>query len=101
MPRFIKKRSKKVGLPPGTLVHIGEKKIEKVRITVIDYDKANLEEKEIETIEECFPFKDKTTVTWINIDGIHDIEIIEKIGKHFDLHPVSYTHLTLPTSDLV
>lgn len=86
MQRFIKKRSKKVGLPPGTLVHIGEKKIGKVRITVIDYDKANFEEKEIKTIEECFQFKDKTTVTWINIDGIHDIEIIEKIGKHFDLH---------------
>ena len=88
MQRFIKKRSKKVGLPPGTLVHIGEKKIGKVRITVIDYDKANFEEKEIKTIEECFQFKDKTTVTWINIDGIHDIEIIEKIGKHFDLHPL-------------
>lgn len=88
MPRFIKKRSKKVGLPPGTLVHIGEKKTEKVRITIIDYDEANFEEKEIKTIEECFPFKDKTTVTWINIDGVHDIEIIEKIGKHFGLHPL-------------
>ena len=88
MPRFIKKRSRKVGLPPGTLIHIGEKKTEKVRITIIDYDEAQFQEKEIETIEECFSFKDKTTVTWINIDGIHDIEIIEKIGKHFDLHPL-------------
>ena len=88
MPRFIKKRSKKVGLPPGTLVHIGEEKTEKVRITIIDYDEASFEEKQIKTIEECFPFKDKTTVTWINIDGIHDIKIIEKIGKHFDLHPL-------------
>jgi len=88
MPRFIKKRSKKVGLPPGTLVHIGEKKTEKVRISLIDYDEANFEEKEIKTVEECFPFKDKTTITWINIDGVHDIKIIEKIGKHFDLHPL-------------
>ncbi len=88
MSRFIKKRSKKVGLPPGTLVHIGEKKTEKVKITIIDYDEAQLQEKETKTIEKCFPFKDKTTVTWINIDGIHNIEIIEKIGKHFDLHPL-------------
>jgi len=88
MSRFIKKRSKKVGLPPGTLVHIGEKKTDKVRITIIDYDEANFEEKEIKTVEECFPFKNKPTVTWINIDGIHDIKIIEKIGKHFDLHPL-------------
>jgi len=47
MSRFIKKRSKKAGLPPGTLVHIGEKKTEKVRTTIIDYDEANFEEKEI------------------------------------------------------
>jgi magnesium transporter len=37
-------------------------------------------------VEECFPFKDTPTVTWINIDGIHDVNIIEKIGNHFDLH---------------
>ena len=89
MPRLFMKRAKqKVGLSPGTLVHVGEKKIEKVRIRIIDYDGAHLEEKEVKTVEECFPFKDKPTITWINIDGLHDIEIIEKIGKHFDLHPL-------------
>jgi len=44
-----------VDLPPGTMVPIGEKKTEKVKITIIDYDEANFEEKEIKTIEECFP----------------------------------------------
>ncbi len=82
------KRSKKSGLPPGTLIHIGEKKTEKVRITLIDYDEEHFQEKEVKTIEECFPFKDKPTVTWINIDGIHNIEPIEKIGKNFNLHPL-------------
>ncbi len=89
MSRFIKKRSKRVGLPPGTLVNIGEEKAEKVRISLIDYDEANFEEKEIKRVEECFPFKDKPTVTWINIDGIHDLEIIEKVGNHFGLHPLT------------
>jgi len=88
MPRFIKRRSKKVGLPPGTLVHIGEKKAEKVRISIVDYDEAQFQEKEAKTVEECFPFKDKPTVTWINIDGLHDVEVIEKIGKHFGFHPL-------------
>jgi len=86
MLRFIKRISKKVGLPPGTLVHIGEKKTEKARITIIDYDEVQFQEKEAQTIEECFPFKDEPTVTWINIDGIHQMEIIEKIGKHFGIH---------------
>ena len=87
MPK-ITKRSKKTGLPPGTLVHVGEKKTDKARITIIDFDKERFQEKEVEAIEECFPFKDEPTVTWINIDGIHDIGIIEKIGKHFGIHPL-------------
>ena len=88
MAKFIKRRSKKRGLPPGTLVHVGEKKTRKVKITVIDYDEKNCEEEEVKSVEECFPFKEKPTVTWINIDGIHQIDIIEKIGKQFDLHPL-------------
>jgi magnesium transporter len=89
MPRLFMKRTKQtVGLTPGTLVHVGEKKIEKVRIRIIDYDETQLEEREAKTVEECFPFKDKPTVTWINIDGLHDLEVIEKIGKQFGLHPL-------------
>lgn len=86
--RYLKKRSTKTGLPPGALVHIGEKKAEKVRINILDYDENQFEEKEARTIEECFPFKDKPTITWINIDGLHQVDIIEKIGKNFDLHPL-------------
>jgi magnesium transporter len=88
MPRFIKKTSRKAGLPPGTLVHIGERKTEKVRISVIDYDETHFQEEAVKTVEECFPFKDKPTVTWINIDGLHDVQIIEKLGGHFGLHPL-------------
>lgn len=88
MTRFIKKSSKKIGLPPGTLVHVGERKIERTRIRIIDYDETNLQEKEVKTIEECFPFKEEPTVTWINIDGLHEVGIIEKIGNHFDIHPL-------------
>ena len=88
MPRLLKKISKKMGLPPETLVYIGEKKVEKVRITVIDYDEANLERRELTTIEECFPFRESPTTTWINIAGLHDVDIIGEIGKHFNLHPL-------------
>ena len=84
----VKKRSTKTGLPPGVLIHIGEKKTEKVSINVLDYDENQFEEKEARTIEECFPFKDMPTITWINIDGLHQVDIIEKIGKNFDFHPL-------------
>jgi magnesium transporter len=88
MLKVFRKTSDKIGLPPGTLVHIGERKVEKTRITVLDYDAGQFQEKEVETVEECFPFKDTPTVTWINIDGIHEVEVIEKIGRHFNIHPL-------------
>ena len=85
---FFQKMKKKPGLAPGTLIHVGEKKVEKVRIRVIDYDEENIEERELEAIDECVPYKDKPTVTWINIDGLHDVNVIEKIGTNFGLHPL-------------
>jgi magnesium transporter len=88
MPKLIKRTSKKVGLPPGTLVHIGEKKAEKAKTTIIDYDETRFEEKEAKTIEECLPLKDRPTVTWINVDGLHQVEILEKLGDCFRLHPL-------------
>lgn len=88
MPRLIKKRSKKAGLPPGSLVHIGEKKVEEVKITIIDYDETHFQEKEAKSIEECFTFKEKPTVTWINVEGIHQVEILEKLGECYGFHPL-------------
>ena len=86
--RLVKSHAKKPGLPPGTLVYMGEKKIEKVRIRYIDYDEQELREKEVAKTEECFPFKATPTVSWINIDGLHEVEIIEKLGKQFEFHPL-------------
>jgi len=86
--KLYRKRSEKVGLPPGTLVHIGKRKAGKQRITIIDYDETQFQERKLETIEESFPYKDTPNITWINIDGLHQLEIIEKIGKHFNIHPL-------------
>ncbi|MEF9427055.1 MAG: magnesium/cobalt transporter CorA [Candidatus Mariimomonas ferrooxydans] len=82
------RKSKTVGLPPGTVVYTGDEKAEKIKITLIDYDEKQFLEKEIKHIDECFPFKDKPTVTWINIDGLQKADTIEQIGKHFQVHPL-------------
>jgi magnesium transporter len=88
MSLFLKKSSKKAGLPPGTVVFVGEKKVEEIRITIIDYDEDQYEEREIKNIEDCFPYKDTPSISWINIDGVHQVEVIEKLGQHFVLHPL-------------
>ena len=86
--KVFKKRSSKAGLPPGTLVYVGEKKVESIRITFIDYDEQSFQEKQVTNIEDCLKLKDTSTVSWINIDGLHDIELLEKLGKGFELHPL-------------
>jgi magnesium transporter len=86
--RYLKKRDKSLGLPPGSLVHVGKKRTEPVRITLFDYDKDHFEEKEIENITDCFSYRDTDTITWINIDGVHDPSQIEQIGTHFKIHPL-------------
>ena len=88
MAKFIKKRSKKAGLPPGTLVHIGEEKGERTKITVLEYDELNFHEWEPESLGECFLFKKEPTVTWVNVHGVHEVEVLEKFGNCFGLHPL-------------
>jgi magnesium transporter len=89
MRKDMKTISRKAGLPPGTLIHIGEKKSEKVRITVFEYNKERSHQREIENIDEYRPSQDASVTTWINIDGLHRLDIIEKIGKLFALHPLT------------
>lgn len=88
MGKSINRASRAAGLPPGTPVHIGERKSEHVRITVMDYDESHFEEREVKNTDECFQFRDKPTVTWVNVDGLHDLAVIERIAECFGLHPL-------------
>ncbi|MDH7499873.1 MAG: magnesium/cobalt transporter CorA [candidate division NC10 bacterium] len=88
MPRLTQQRSKKAGLPPGSLVYIGEKKAEEAKITILAYDEAHVEEGQAQTIQECFSFRDRPVVTWINIDGIHDTKVLEMLGDRYGFHPL-------------
>ena len=88
MVHLFKKRSKKVGLPPGTLIHVGERRVEETRISLIDYDEGHHQELESVNVEDCSKFKEEPTVTWLNVTGIHEVKIIEKLGQYFDLHPL-------------
>jgi magnesium transporter len=89
MHKFIRTVTRELDLPSGEMVHLGEKKIEDYKITVIDYDEGQFQEKEIKSIEEYIPYEKNPTVTWVNVDGINNVEVIEKIGKHFNLHDLT------------
>lgn len=79
-----------IGLAPGTLVHVGEKKAERVVIRVISYNNLEFFESELQNVEECLAFKEKAGQNvWINVDGLDRIEIIEKLGEYFEIHPLT------------
>jgi magnesium transporter len=80
---------KVAGAPPGTLVYSGEAREEKVKITLIEYDEHTLIEKDFSDIDECMTHVKPNMVKWINVDGIHNVELIDKVGKLFDIHPLT------------
>ena len=84
----LKKRSTKAGMPPGSLVHIGAKKTGASRIRIIDFDESSLQEKNPATLDECLPFRDSDSLTWIDIDGLHDVGLLDRLGRDYGLHPL-------------
>ena len=85
--KLVQKRSRKAGLPPGTLVHIGEKKAETVPITVFQYDADQFHERQVDKPEDI-TIAPEPTITWVDVGGIHKVEILESFGKLFGLHPL-------------
>jgi magnesium transporter len=88
MRRQLKKRAKKAGLPPGTLVYTGEKADAHVSVSIIDYDERHFHEREKAAFDECLILKDKPGVTWIKIVGVHEVANLEKLGECYNLHPL-------------
>jgi magnesium transporter len=89
MKRLFKKASQKAGQPPGTLTWVGDKRQETVEISVIDYNESAFSERDISgDLETGFEKKYADNVKWININGIHDIDIIEAVGNYYGIHPL-------------
>lgn len=89
MKQLFKKSSQKAGQPPGTLTWVGDKRRETVAMTAIDYNETEFSERDISgNLEKGFEKKYADNVKWININGIHDVAIIEAVGNHFGIHPL-------------
>ena len=84
----MRKRSKRPGLPPGTLVYVGDNKHVKSSIKIFDYNADSITETDIKNPDELATCLADNTVSWINITGLNDLELIEKIGNIFEIHPL-------------
>lgn len=88
MAKFLNDRKMAFGKIPGSIIHLGTKKIDHPRLTLIHYTKDKLVETEPENLETCYSAIAENSVSWINIDGLHDAEIIEKLGELFNVHGI-------------
>jgi len=87
MARFFKNKRAALGNIPGEPVFIGKKKMETTDIHIIEYNEIELQEydpKPTGTIH--------TTpghITWVNVNGLHDIDVITHVGKLLNIHPLA------------
>lgn len=84
MSRIVKKRKEDIGLSPDDISFRGEQKMDKTLLRLIDFDVENLEEIVVENIYTLLEHQKKPTVTWFNVDGLHDTKVIEDIGEGFN-----------------
>ena len=85
--KLVQKRSKKTGLPPGTLVHIGEKKTDKVTIAAFNYTGASCNERRDLSFD-ALALPTDGSISWVDVGGVHNMDILESFGKLFQLHPL-------------
>lgn len=88
MLSYIHKKTKKYGTIPGSLIHLGRQKAEKTKFSKIIFDENNFDQQFPDSIENCFQISEKPLNTWINIDGLHEIKVIDYIGNKLKIHPL-------------
>jgi magnesium transporter len=86
MARFLNDRKKSSGKIPGSLIHLGTKKIEKTLIRLTSFTNEKLIEIEPEKLEDCMSYISEGTVSWISLYGLHDEKMIQKMGELFEIH---------------
>ena len=86
MIKLTKKSAKIVGLPPGELVHVGEAKTHEVKLTLFEYSEDQYHETEAKSIDEFLPIEEEDNILWFEVSGIHEVEIVKKIGEAFKIH---------------
>lgn len=87
MSRFLRRRGKTKGLPPGSLVYLGKKDPGPLEITFVSFNKEQFIEKRNASLEECIEgSENRALTTWIDITGLADKEVMRSVGEKFGIH---------------
>lgn len=85
MARFLKDKQNSKGAAPGSLIFIGQQKMENSRIRVTQYNTEYIKEGELKKLDKIGEYLSDEHVTWISIHGLQDTTLIAQIGEKFDI----------------
>lgn len=85
MARFLKDKQNSKGAAPGSLIFIGQQKMENSRIRVTQYNTEYIKEGELKKLDKIGEYLSDDHVTWISIHGLQDTTLIAQIGEKFDI----------------
>jgi magnesium transporter len=81
--------SVKIGLSPGTLVHLGRRMADTTRIDAYFCRPGQPPvQQSVESAEALAALRDAEGLLWVDVNGIHDVDLIGRIGQVFGLHPL-------------
>lgn len=89
MARFLKSRAKAKGASPGSLIFMGKQKMESTKIRLFKYSENETSENDYNSIDKALKAFDDRHINWLNVDGIHNTEVIRKIGKQLNISPLA------------
>ncbi|MEZ4388919.1 MAG: magnesium/cobalt transporter CorA [Candidatus Krumholzibacteriia bacterium] len=89
MSSLFQRVTKPIAQSPGTIQFAGKRHVDHVGIQIIDYDRDQVDIRHVTDVAECFGYRDTPTVTWINVDGVHDEQVIRVLGERFGVHPLA------------
>ncbi len=90
MGRFVRRRAKQPGTAPGTVVHTGPRRVDRVRLQLIEYDAGSFREREVDALPESLELPTgRSGVLWLNVEGLHDVDLLERVAALVGLHPLA------------
>lgn len=81
-------RGKKIGAAPGSLIHVGEQKVDRASLAIMDYGPDGMDEEPSLSWEDCRAVIGQRSVAWVNLTGLHDVELMARIGSDLGVHPL-------------
>lgn len=88
LPKEGKNIAENVHTPPGTAIHVGERKMEATKLVYTTYNNSEIDRKNLNEIDEFMNDRQENKVKWLNVIGLHDTDLIQELCQALNIHPL-------------